>query len=207
MKICSSVTFVIDRQKLTLKLLLTVMNNQYGYVASAPEANKFLNSGRLYPMIKNELKNYLKAGYPAICVLTQETHRAEQLLPCEDWQFFVWDCIQGIRKAGSTQVIDEIRDPVEAISWLSMYTDTVLIANNLHLFLEIPEVIQAIQNGVIKWKGIGCALIMVSPVITLAPEIDKLFTVINLPLPDDNALIDLQKELYSGPQKLDTVLR
>jgi len=149
-------------------------------------------------MIKNELKNYLKAGYPALCVLTQEAHRAEQMLVCEDWQFFVWDCIQGIRAAGATQVVDEIKDPVEAVNWLSMYTDTVLIANNLHLFLDIPEVIQAIQNGVIRWKGIGCALIMISPVIQMTPEIDKLFTVVNLPLPDDDALINLQKELCTS---------
>jgi len=49
-------------------------------------------------VIKNDLKNYLKAGYPALCVLTQESHRAEQLLVCDDWEFFVWDCNQGIRK-------------------------------------------------------------------------------------------------------------
>ncbi len=149
-------------------------------------------------MIKNDLKNYLKAGYPAICVLTQEAHRAEQLLVCDDWDFYAWDCISGIRKAGNVQVLDEIRDPVEAINWLSMYNDTVLIANNLHLFLEIPEVIQAIQNGVIRWKGIGCALIMISPVIQLTPEIEKYFTIIDLPLPDDNTLINLQKELCTS---------
>ncbi len=70
-------------------------------------------------MIKDDLKNYLKAGYPALCVLTQESHRAEQLLICDDWEFFVWDCNQGIRPAGKTQVVDEIKDPVEAINWLS----------------------------------------------------------------------------------------
>ena len=149
-------------------------------------------------MIKDDLKNYLKAGYPALCVLTQESHRAEQLLICEDWDFSVWDCNQGIRKAGSTQVLDEIRDPVEAVNWLSMYNDTVLIANNLHLFLDIPEVIQAIQNGIIRWKGIGCALIMISPVIQMRPEIEKYFTIIDLPLPDEITLINLQKELCSS---------
>ncbi len=146
-------------------------------------------------MIKDDLKNYLKAGYPALCVLTQESHRAEQMLTCDDWEFFVWDCNQGIRKAGNNQVLDEIKDPVEAINWLSMYNDTVLIANNLHLFLDIPEVIQAIQNGVTRWKGTGCTLIMISPVIQMSPEIEKYFTVIDLPLPDDHALISLQKEL------------
>jgi len=149
-------------------------------------------------MIKDDVKNYLKAGYPALCVLTQEFYRAEQVLVCQEWQFFVWDCIQGIRSAGTTQVVDEIKDPVEAINWLNMYSDTVLIANNLHLFLDIPEVIQAIQNGIIRWKGTGCALIMISPIIQISPEIEKYFTIIDLPLPDDNALIDLQKEICAS---------
>jgi hypothetical protein len=76
-----------------------------------------------------------------------------------------------------------------------MHSDTVLIANNLHLFLDIPEVIQAIQNGITRWKGTGCALIMISPEIQISPEIEKYFTIIDLPLPDDSALITLQKEL------------
>ena len=32
------------------------------------------------------IQDYLKAGYPALCVLTQEPHRAEGVLVCEDWR-------------------------------------------------------------------------------------------------------------------------
>ena len=89
------------------------------------------------------LKDYLKAGYPTLCILTQEPHRAEQVLSCEGWRFVIWDCMQGIRESGG-KIIDEIKDPVQAIQFLSGYTDTVLICHNLHLFLEVPEVIQSI---------------------------------------------------------------
>jgi hypothetical protein len=141
------------------------------------------------------IKEYLKAGYPALCVLTQEPHRAEQLLICEKWTWMAWDTIQGIRQAGTHKVIEEIRDPVEAVKWLNMYRDTVLICHNLHLFLDIPEVIQAIQNGITVWKGMGSALAMISPLIQLKPEIEKFFTIIDLPLPNDENLIDIQYDL------------
>src|ERR1039458_6696604 len=103
------------------------------------------------------IHDFLKAGYPALCVLTQEPDRAEQCLPCEceGVQFCAWDCIRGIRPAKMSHVIEEIRDPVAAISWLSSHQDTVLIVHNLHLFLDIPEVVQAIQNGITRWKSIG----------------------------------------------------
>ena len=86
------------------------------------------------------IKDYLKAGYPALCVLTYEPYRAEQLLPCDGWRFFAWDCIQGIKDLESKKIIEEIRDPVEAVNWLKEYQDTVLLTHNLHLFMDIPEV-------------------------------------------------------------------
>ncbi len=141
------------------------------------------------------IQDYLKAGYPALCILTQEPDRAEQTLPCEGVAFYAWDCIRGIRPAKRPQAIDEIRDPVEAINWLSSHQDSVLIAHNLHLFLDIPEVIQAIQNGVIRWKAIGSCLVMISPLIQIRPELEKMFTVIDLELPGEETLFHLQMEL------------
>ena len=142
------------------------------------------------------IQDYLKAGYPALCVLTQEPHRAAQLIVSEGWSFYHWDCLQGIREAGSAKIVEEIKDPVEAINWLGFVRDSILIADNLHLFIDnSPEVVQAIQNGVPRWKGIGNALVMISPLIKLTPEIEKFFTLIDLPLPDEESLHTLQVEL------------
>ena len=140
------------------------------------------------------IKEYLKAGYPALCLLTLEPQRAEQKLPCEGWRFFAWDCIQGIRDLETNKIIDEIHDPVEAVKWLNGFQDTVLLAHNLHLFLEIPEVVQAIQNGY-AWKSTGCTLIMISPAIRMKPEVENFFHVIDLPLPNDDELFTLQIEI------------
>lgn len=139
--------------------------------------------------------DYLKAGYPALCVLTSEPQRAQEILKCPDWLFFTWDCLSGISETGSLNSLEKVRDPVDAIRWLDGYRDTVLITLNLHLFLDIPEVIQAIQNGIHKWKAIGSCLVMVSPTIGLRPELAKLFTVIDMPLPNDESLYGLQCEL------------
>ena len=141
------------------------------------------------------IRDYLKAGYPALCVLTYEPYRAEQLLPCEGWRFLAWDCVQGIKDLESRKILEEIRDPVAAVNWLNEFQDTVLLAHNLHLFMDIPEVIQSIQNGVPRWKATGSSLVMISPVIRMCPEVDKYFHVIDLPLPGENELFALQGEL------------
>ena len=113
------------------------------------------------------LQPYLKSGTPAICLITPEPGREEKIIQCENWNFFIWDCLRGIRKAGTMQTINEVTDPIEAINFLNGCRDCVLIKHNLHLFLEVPEVVQAIQNGVYQWKSTGCALITISPVIRL----------------------------------------
>jgi hypothetical protein len=84
-----------------------------------------------------------------------------------------WDCTRGITETRNNSLLDEIRDPIEALKWLNVCTNTVLLANNLHLFLESPEVIQAIQNGVVRWKSTGCALCLVAPTVRLPLELEK----------------------------------
>ncbi len=54
------------------------------------------------------IQDYLKAGYPAFVVLTQEPLRAEISLISVGWRFTVWDCLTGIREAGSNRMIEEI---------------------------------------------------------------------------------------------------
>ena len=144
------------------------------------------------------LEDYLKAGYPAILLLTQEPHRAESVLPRDGWTFLAWDCLRGFRQAGSPRPLDEIRDPVEALDQLGRNPDTVLLAHNLHLFLDIPELVQAIQNGIPRWKATGCCLVVIAPTIQLRPEIEKIFHVIDLPLPTQEELFAMQQDLARG---------
>ena len=40
-----------------------------------------------------ELTHYLKAGYPALHVVTQEPLRAISSIKAEGWKSFAWDCL------------------------------------------------------------------------------------------------------------------
>lgn len=142
------------------------------------------------------IHDYLQAGFPALSILTVENNRVEQDVPFEGhWNFFAWDCMRGVRPAGSPKVLEEIRDPVDAITWLNSKQDTVLFAHNLHLFLDAPEVIQCVQNGAQSWKARGNCLIMVSPMVQMRPELSAIFTMVDLPLPGSDTLFGLQQEL------------
>ena len=118
-----------------------------------------------------------------------------QLLPCEGWRFLILELHRRHQGSLHQKIIDETKDPVNAVLYLNNFNDTVLIVHNLHLFLDVPEVIQSIQNGIVRWKATGCALVMVSPVIQMRPEVEKFFHVIDLPLPEDEELFNLQVDM------------
>lgn len=146
------------------------------------------------------LESYLRAGYPAMVLITQEPYRVELAAKHDGWQFLAWDCLRGIRNAGNPTVVDQVRDPIDAMQMLSQQQDTVLMAHNLHLFMDSPEIIQAIQNGIPQWKATGCCLIIVAPTLRVPAELEKLFHVIDLPLPTSSELFTLQQALLEGLQ-------
>lgn len=87
------------------------------------------------------IADYLKAGFPAILLQTQEPHRADELMrKIPEWQICRWDCVSGVHgMAPSSFALNEIQNPVEAVQWLSTVKDTVLIAHGLqHFLLTIP---------------------------------------------------------------------
>jgi len=144
------------------------------------------------------IRDYLTAGYPGLCYITQEYQRAEELLAKEaegKCTPYAWDCLRGIRKAGTLKVVEPIPDPVEAMGWLNSQDDTILFMHNLNLFMTIPEVKQAIQNGIQYWKSKGSCLAIISATMDFPPEVEKLFYVIDFPLPDEKRLEQIQEDL------------
>lgn len=147
------------------------------------------------------LTDYLCAGFPALALLTQEpsraTRRIRETTP-ETWRIYAWDCLSGTRDLRTDMHISDSPDPVEAIRMLDGHHNSILIAHNLHLFVDSPEVIQVVQNGSERWKALGSCLVMLGPVFPVRHELEKIFTVLTLPLPAQDELLELQTELATS---------
>ena len=139
--------------------------------------------------------NYLKAGYPALNIVTLEPMRAISSLKVEGWKTFCWDCLRGITDRESAKVVDDIIDPLSAIKWLGTQADTVLFVHNFHHFTGSVEIIQEIQNSHIVWKASGCCLAMVGPPVVLPAEIATFFTLLEFKLPAIDEIYAIQHEL------------
>jgi len=142
-----------------------------------------------------DITNYLKAGYPAIYIVTQEAERATRTINAKDWTSYSWDCLRGITDPETGRAIEDVLDPLGALKWLCGQGDCILIVQNFHHFMGSVEIIQEIQNSMPIWKAQGSCLAVAGPHVTLPQEVEKYFTLLDFNLPSLEELRAIQEEL------------
>ena len=142
-----------------------------------------------------DITNFLKAGYPALSVITIEPERATMAIQADGWSIFSWDCLRGVTVPSTGRTTDEVLDPLHALRWLGSQADTVLIAQNFHSFLNSVEIVQEIQNSIPTWKAQGSCLVIPGHHMTLPVEIEKYFATLDFALPTNSELMEIQQEL------------
>lgn len=164
------------------------------------------------------IKNYINAAYPILAVNTCEPDRAQQEiyegLKGNGHQCYSWDISGKITNLSNNDTNTTPGGPMAPINWLSHDAEdnTVLFAWNMHRFLASIEVVQAIQNGRDIWKSRGQTLIILSPDITLPPEIEKSVQIIDFTLPDKAALAKILESICKDaaceyPEDADDILQ
>jgi SpoVK/Ycf46/Vps4 family AAA+-type ATPase len=124
------------------------------------------------------------AGVPIVCVVTHEERRARALLG---------DAFRGVRLLEWTATrgwTDDAaaRDPVAAVERAARGGEAGVarVMLDLHPWLGDPRVVRALRDLCASKRDVPLVLVM--PVATLPPEIDRDARVLPLPLPDAEAL-------------------
>lgn len=150
------------------------------------------------------ITNYIRAGYPVLWAHALELKQAEETLGAQikalNYHVYSWDIQAGVKSVlNGNASYPDITDPVALIAWLSSQDQkTVLFAHNFHRFLDSIEVIQAIQNGLMDWKSTNKTLIILSPVVSMPIELERMITTIEVPLPDRESLSNLIDDMKTG---------
>lgn len=150
--------------------------------------------------LSQKIKELVCAGFSGIWVDTQESADAvetiRKMANDRDWGCECWDLdcqlyVQGAKAPG----------PVQALRWLDTpdgraKQPQLLVLVNYHKYITNPEVMQVLSNRVHNGKKIGQHIIIVSPVLQMVPEIEKLFTLVHHDLPDREQLATIANELF-----------
>ena len=142
-----------------------------------------------------DIRNYMKAKYPALVVNTLEPGRAIQSIHADGWRIYTWDCLRGIMEPMSEKVIEVINDPLAALDWLEDKRFTILIMENFHHFLGSVEIIQGLQNKIHNYIQNSSSIVLVGPEFILPVEIQRLFAILDFPLPSNIELTKAMEEM------------
>lgn len=161
--------------------------------------------------LRDNLSEHVKACFTALWVQSHEHDDAladiGRLCHDEEYGLLVWDCDRGLM-AG--QCGDGNTDPLAAIHALAAANcrnATLLVLPNFHRFLNNAEVIQALANAVTTGKQNRTFIVVLSPIVAIPPELEKLFVVLEHELPGRDQLDAVARSLATEPGDLPDDMR
>ncbi|HEY9724313.1 MAG TPA: AAA family ATPase, partial [Oscillatoriaceae cyanobacterium] len=152
-----------------------------------------------------ELEVYLRARYPLLYLLTHEEERAIAVLGtlAESLrkELILWSFTEGL--GGDSA----LRDPQAALDAILRADGRGLyVLRDLHAFFGNAGVVRKLRELGHAVKQTAKSVVLLSPVLSLPPELAKELAVVDFPLPDQPTIaqmIDRAGEMAGRPAKLD----
>jgi hypothetical protein len=140
------------------------------------------------------LTDYIHAAFTGFWVQTHEPDEAEREIVRHalqnDWKIAVWDVAAGLRIPGNSHaatVETGAGDPLAALRALPALADSdgtaVLVLHQFHRFLNNPEVVQTVFAQLVAGKQQRTFLVVLSPLVQIPVELEKLFVVLEHDFP------------------------
>ena len=144
---------------------------------------------------REELEVLIRARYPIIYVITWEEGRVEQYLreitSRRNKELFCWSVTSGLYKSGAAftnQRRPGLADPVEALDAVIEYKEpAVYLFKDFHPFMRARDanvaVVRKLREVAMALSDSYKTLVITSPLMEIAPELEKDVSVIDYPLP------------------------
>ncbi len=145
------------------------------------------------------LVKYVSACFAGLWIETYEPDEAVQEIDAmcrdENWKLATWDIEQGLQHDGGIQKMDPLT-VVQAIGSLSNgETPILLVLRNFHRFLGSIDIVQALEKQIAQGKIRRAFVVVLAPVVQIPAELEKLFQVLEHPLPDKEQLKQIATEI------------
>ena len=152
--------------------------------------------------LSQQLLEYISACFTGLWIESHEHEDAlveiAQLCRQEDWRLAVWDIDQGLQIPGhgdDSQADAGGTDPLAAIRSINALATTdssvLLVLQNFHRFMQSAEIVQALARQIAVGKQHRTFVIILSPVVTIPTELEKMFIVLEHELPDRQQLEEI----------------
>ena len=163
--------------------------------------------------LSERLVEYISACFTGIWIQSAEHDDAlseiAQMCRQENWRLAVWDINSGLRLSGQgdDQPADAGgSDPLAAIRALSALTapdsSAILVLQNFHRFLQSAEIVQALAQAITAGKQTRAFVVVLSPLVEIPIELQKLFVVLEHDLPDRRQIEEIARSIATEDGEL-----
>jgi hypothetical protein len=167
---------------------------------------------RVSARLSEGLSEYIQACFTGLWIESHEHQDAlqeiAQLCEQETWRLAVWDLEQGLRLANSElgPADTPSTDPLAAIRAVNALAtkdgSALLVLVNFHRFLQSTEVIQALARQLTSGKQNRTFIVILAPLVQIPIELDKLFVVVEHPLPSREQLAAIAQGIATAEGEL-----
>jgi hypothetical protein len=163
-------------------------------------------------LLSQQLAEYVSACFTGLWVQSHEHEDAlteiAQLCHQEEWRLAVWDIEQGLQIPGQAEATSEAggADPLAAIRSINALAtpdgSALLVLNNFHRFLNSAEIVQALARQISHGKQNRTFIVVLSPVVQIPVELEKLFVVLEHELPGRETLEEIARGIATEDGEL-----
>jgi hypothetical protein len=163
-------------------------------------------------MLSETLREYIAACFTGLWVQSHEHADAlteiAQLCHAENWQLAMWDVDAGLTLPGQSADADSTggNDPLAAIRTINTLATpdgtAILVLQNFHRFLQSAEIVQALTRQIINGKQNRTFVVILSPIVQIPTELEKLFVVLEHELPSREQLAEIARGIATEDDEL-----
>ncbi len=161
--------------------------------------------------LSQQLAEYVRACFTGLWIESHEHQDAlvaiAQLCRQEDWQLAMWDIEQGLRVPGAETEAGG-SDPLAAIRAVNSLATpdgtAILVLQNFHRFMQSAEIVQALAQQIVSGKQNRTFIVVLSPLVSIPIELEKLFVVLEHELPDREQLDEIARGIATEEGELPT---
>lgn len=167
------------------------------------------------PSLKERLVYYIKAGYPALYIVSHEEARVEATMrevlaalnqndDDDPFKLSAWSCTTGLVEISDGGKENGCPEPMEALAhFMEAPPRSIYLMRDFHTFVEDrnPVVWRKMKDSLPTAKSNNKVLIIVACRLCLPPELEKEITVLDLALPGRDQLKAILHGLLEGDNR------
>lgn len=160
--------------------------------------------------IRTRLTEYVRACFTGIWIESHEHQEAlteiAELCRDEQWQLATWDIDAGLNIPGQSETETSGSDPLAAIRAVNALATpdgtAIIVLQNFHRFMQSAEVAQALSRQIIAGKQNRTIVVVLSSVVQIPTELEKMFVVVEHDLPDREQLAEIARGIATEAGEL-----